>query len=164
MNQTKKVRLYINGERQKDVRPNMTKWQIFIYRIKVFFKVLFWGIVIMGVLVGIFEAGRYFYPATVYTKQEVIKEVEVKAPVLERIMICESKGNHFDTNGQVLMRSNTNRTVDLGVAQINTVWFAKATELGYDLTKEKDNRAMANWIYRNVGTSPWSSSSKCWNK
>lgn len=85
-------------------------------------------------------------------------------PVLERIMNCESKGQQFGKSGQVLMSPNVNGTVDLGIAQINTVWFAKATELGYDLTKEEDNIKMATWIYENKGTGPWSSSAKCWSK
>lgn len=101
-------------------------------------------------------------------EKEVIKEVEIEAPVLDRIAGCESQGNrnskgtHYDKNGQVLMRSNANRTVDLGKYQINTIWFAKATELGLDLTREDDNKKMAEWIYRNRGTGDWSASAKCW--
>jgi hypothetical protein len=101
-------------------------------------------------------------------EKEVIKEVQIEAPVLDRIAGCESQGNrnskgtHFDKNGQVLMRSNTNRTVDLGKYQINTIWFAKATELGLDLTRENDNKKMAEWIYANRGTGDWSASAKCW--
>ncbi len=97
---------------------------------------------------------------------EVVKEVEkfVKAPIMDRIAKCESGGKHFDTNGQVLMRSNTNRSVDLGKFQINTVWFAKATELGLDLNKEEDNEKMAYYIYHNHGTQPWYSSEHCWSK
>jgi hypothetical protein len=160
--ENKKVRLYYMGKRQKDIYLHKTKWEVFVLKIKHFFKVLLWWTIVIAILVGIFEAGGYLKPKKIYTKQEVIKEVEVKAPILDRIIMCESKNSHFDSNGQVLMRSNTNRTVDLGVAQINTVWFKKATELGYDLTKEQDNRAMALWIYKNVGTDPWNSSKSCW--
>ena len=105
---------------------------------------------------------------TVQVPKEVIKEVKIEAPVMDRIAGCESQGNrnskgtHYDKNGQVLMRSNTNRTVDLGKYQINTVWFAKATELGLDLTKEDDNKKMAEWKYANRGTDDWSASAKCW--
>jgi hypothetical protein len=118
--------------------------------------------------------GVYYYGTTkseiVYksVEKEIIKEIELEAPVLDRIAGCESQGNrnskgtHYDKNGQVLMRSNTNRTVDLGKYQINTVWFAKATELGLNLTLEEDNKTMAEWIYRNRGTGDWSASAKCW--
>jgi hypothetical protein len=62
------------------------------------------------------------------------------------------------------MRSNTNKSVDIGKYQINSVWFKKATELGLDITKEEDNEAMAYWIYENRGTGDWYSSQSCWSK
>jgi hypothetical protein len=72
-------------------------------------------------------------------------------PVLVRIAKCESDNNHIDPKtGQVLMRANADKTVDVGRYQINSVWFKKATELGLDVTKDKDNETMAvigveNW-------------------
>lgn len=110
--------------------------------------------------------GATFYPNTVIAENtvevEVIKEPEY--PILDRIAQCESKNKHYGKSGQVLMVPNTNGTVDVGRHQINTVWFAKATELGLDITKEEDNRAMAEWIYLNRGTEDWYSSKKCWQK
>lgn len=152
------------GNQHKYIDINKKTKISFWSKVKTFFKRLFLVCILGLVLFGIYEFGGFMNPAIVYTRAEVIKEVPTKAPILEKIIKCESGGTHFDKNGQVLMRSNTNRTVDLGVAQINTVWFAKATELGLDLTKEKDNRAMAEWIFINHGTGDWSSSSKCWNK
>lgn len=130
------------------------------------YKIIIW-ILVLG---GVYFLGARISSKVVYEQVEieVTKEVELEAPVLDRIAGCESQGNrnskgtHYDTNGQVLMRSNTNRTVDLGKYQINTVWFKKATELGLDLTKEDDNKKMAEWIYANRGTGDWSASSKCW--
>jgi hypothetical protein len=130
----------------------------------------FWGLVLVVLVVGIFKLGSLLSPKVVYqeVQKEVVIEISLETPVLDRIAGCESQGNrnskgtHFDKNGQVLMRSNTNRTVDLGKYQINTVWFSKATELGLDLTKEDDNKKMAEWIYYNRGTGDWSASSKCW--
>lgn len=148
------------------VRPNITKWQIFIHKVKVFFKVLFWGVILMAILTGIFEAGNLLGPKTViYTKQEVIKEVPVKAPIMEKIAKCESPTGHYGKNGQIVVRGNDNHTVDIGYLQINSYyWGAKATELGYNLWIEADNKAMGEWIYQNKGTEPWSSSKPCWNK
>src|SRR5258708_4413140 len=74
------------------------------------------------------------------------------APVMERIMKAESGAHQYNTNnGQVLIHVNNNGTVDIGIAQINSIWFATATKLGYDLTKEKDNIAFAEWLYENKG-------------
>lgn len=158
------VKIYNMGKRIN------SPWQVFKAKVKYTFKVMVWIFILVGVVVGIFEAGRYINPPVIYTKQEVIKEVDSMSPVLARIASCESVGSakltatHFDKNGQVLMRSNTNRSVDLGKYQINSIWFAKATELGLDLTKEKDNEEMAKWIYKNRGTGDWSASYKCWQK
>lgn len=160
----KKTRLYYNGVRQKDVYLNKTKFQLFKLKVKKFLKGLMWFSFIGAIAWVLILTGSYINPRTIVTNAEVIKEVEVKAPILDRIAKCESGGNQFDKNGQVLMRSNTNKTVDVGKYQINSVWFAKATELGYDLTTEKGNEGMANWIYKNKGTGDWMSSFSCWHK
>ena len=89
---------------------------------------------------------------------------DIKYPVLDRIAVCESNNKHFDKNGQVLMRGNSNKTVDVGIFQINSVWFSKATELGLDLTKEADNREFAKYLYTTRGTEDWVYSKKCWAK
>lgn len=121
--------------------------------------------VIAWMVVGGLLVGQHLTPANVvYADKEVIKEVEVNAPVLERIATCESGGKHLGKSGQVIIKTNTNGTVDIGKYQINSVWFKKATEMGLDLTKEKDNEAMAKYIYANRGTGDWSASSACWNK
>ena len=110
-------------------------------------------------VVVVFEMGGALSPVEIYHQ---VDAVEVVTPVLQRIANCESNDSHYDKNGQVLMRSNTNKSVDVGRYQINSVWFSKATELGLDITKESDNEEMAKWIYENKGTGDWSSSANCW--
>lgn len=137
-----------------------------IQAVKSFFKkVLFW-VVVFGIVAGIVLYFQWAYP-TIEVK-EVVKEVvvnqDIKYPVLDRIAHCESGNKHFDKNGQVMLRGNTNKTVDVGVFQINSVWFSKATELGLDLTKEADNREFAKYLYTTRGTVDWIYSQKCWNK
>lgn len=120
----------------------------------------------------IFQAGGAFNPSVHFVQAE--KEAEERAPVLSRIFDCESgtrdkhgravKGSatHYDKNGQVLMRANTNGTVDVGISQINSVNFPEATRLGLDVTKERDNIAFAEILYKTQGTEPWYSSKSCW--
>lgn len=124
-----------------------------------------------GVAYDQFENGHTLvaYGATISTSTPPAP-IEMEAPVLQRIADCESgngkpgSGTHFK-NGQVILRANTDSTVDIGKYQVNlTYWGKKASELGYDLTKEADNYAMAKWIYENKGTSDWSASQKCWYK
>jgi len=164
MNKKVKITDYTRkGKKTRYEYIHLTKWQVFKNKVKVFFKRLFWCIVIELACWGIFKAGGYANPSIIYTKAEVIKEIEIKAPILERIAKCESPTGHYGKNGQVVVRGNDNHTVDIGKYQINSYyWGAKATELGLNIWVEKDNEAMANYIYKNYGTSPWVSSSKCW--
>ena len=107
---------------------------------------------------------NYMHPVTVYAEKVVEVTVVAKAPVLDRIAICESGNKHIDKTGQVLMKTNDNKSVDVGVMQINSIWFKKASEMKLDLTKESDNRAFAQYLYANYGTEPWVWSKGCWNK
>jgi len=176
MDKNKKVRLYVNGIRRKDIYQHKTKWEIFKLKVKRMFARLIFLSIIVGIGYGIFTAGRYINPPVVYTKQEVIKEVPVKAPIMDMIADCESgkrlpngravKGSarHYGLSGQVLMTGNTNKSVDVGKYAINSVWFSKATEMGLDITKEEDNKKMAQWIYENRGTEDYYSSKSCWGR
>lgn len=159
---TMKIGTYNKNKKGDYIRSGDGRFSSLGRKIKNFFRKCIWVSVIASLVYGVYLAGGIFQPRAIAV--ESIVEVDKPSPVLERIIKCESGGKHFDRSGQVLMRSNTNKTVDLGLAQINTVWFAKATELGYDLTKEEDNRAMATWIIKNKGTSPWSATFSCWNR
>lgn len=160
MKPNKKVRLYVNGERQKDVYLHKTKWQIFKVKTKNFLKRLFWTILILAIAWGIYEAGSIKDPKVV----EVEVKVEEKAPVLERIAKCESPTGHFK-NGQVALYGNKDTSVDIGKYMINSrIWSAKATSMGLNLMVEKDNETFAKYLYQNYGTEPWKWSKGCWNK
>lgn len=136
-------------------------------KVKLFFKkVIFWSIVIVA-FAGVVQYFRWAYPTEVIVEKEVLVNQEIKYPVLDRIAMCESGNKHFDKNGQVLMRGNTGgrASVDVGVMQINVLYHGtKATELGLDLTKEKDNREYAKYLYTTRGTVDWEASRSCWNK
>ncbi len=161
----KKVKVWYMGKRLRDLYPHATKWEMFTYRLRIFFR----NLVILGFIVLAFYAtyriGGELNPATIYTKAEVVVEVPIKAPVLERIATCESGGSHYDKNGQVQFNANTNGSVDIGKYQINNkAWGKKATDMKLNLVVEEDNKKMAQYIYETHGTEPWYSSKKCWNK
>lgn len=161
------MKLFYMGERLKDIYPHATKWEVMKYKARMAFKRLVRFSVAGGLLYGAFIAGGMLNPITSYATIEKLVPVETVSPVLERIAKCESDSNHFDKNGQVLVRGNNgDRTsVDVGRYQINMKhWGAKATELGFDLFNEEDNAKMAKWLYGQFGTEPWVHSKKCWNK
>ena len=121
-----------------------------------------------GVFYAVFMLGAFTWSTS--TTEAYMVKVPTESPVLERIGDCESgngsKGsaNHYEKNGQVLLRANKNGTIDIGKFQINSIWQKKATELGLELTKEADNRKFAEWMYANKGTGDWSASAKCWSR
>jgi hypothetical protein len=146
-----------------------SKWQIFKSKATRYTK----RVILVSFIasVGGWIAGgaiSYVYhmrPVTVYAEKTVEVADSTIPPVLLRIMKCESDNHQYGKTGQVLMKANTNGSVDVGVMQINvSIWGSKAKELGYDLTKESDNIAMGEWIYGNYGTEPWYLSAKCWSK
>lgn len=153
------TRIYYMGKR---VRENNGRFSSFKIKAKIFLGKVFRLSMLGLALYVAFISGRYIAPTE--TIVNVVQADSGIPPVLERIAKCESGGKHFDKNGQVLMRSNTNKSVDVGKFQINSIWFAKATEMGLDITKEADNEKMAEWIYENKGTSDWSASFKCWSR
>lgn len=168
VNKQKPVTLKVNGIEVGKINligTNATKFQVMKHRaINLSKRIIKTGAITVSVAwiaTGAIHIGMKFAPI-VYAEKEVVKEVRVKAPVMDRIAKCESGNTHYDKNGQVLMRSNTNKSVDVGKYQINSVWFGKASELGLDITKESDNEKMAYWIYENRGTGDWYASAKCW--
>ena len=163
MKTPKSIQVLVNGEPLYRIYPHATKWQVFKYNLVVGIrKAMFVG-AFTGLVVGTSLIYKEVSPKTVYADKHVLVEVESIPPVLERIAKCESGGQHYK-NGQVIFNANTNGTVDIGYFQINSIWNKKATELGLDLSKEKDNKAFAMWIYKNRGTEDWYSSKACWQK
>lgn len=157
----------MNSEGQKYYAQSRgMKWYNFKLKVKNFIKKIIFWLLIALMIAGVIQYFRWAYPTTEI--KEVVKEViinqDIKYPVLDRIAQCESGNKHYDKNGQVMLRGNNNKTVDVGVFQINSLWFSKATELGLDLTKEADNREFAKYLYTTRGTVDWIYSQKCWNK
>lgn len=95
---------------------------------------------------------------------------------LHRIEFAESHDNQFCTTdaithglctkseeGMVLMRANSNNSVDIGIAQINNkAWGAESVKLGYNLYTQDGNEKMARYILSTTGLKAWSSSKQVW--
>lgn len=158
----KSIKVFYHGKRLKDIYPYATRWQMFKYRVRRIFRFLVITSISFGILYGLVYGAFIF--GMHKSQADTIVVAPKGAPILDRIMKCESKGSHYQ-NGQVKVNVNKNGSVDIGIYQINLrAWGAKASAMGLDLTKEKDNEAMAKWIYENVGTGPWYSSENCWSK
>ena len=83
--------------------------------------------------------------------------------IFARVADCESNGNQYDTNGNVVHgRVDWN---DIGKYQINQgYWGDEAYRLGHDIYTPSGNAAMALEIYNRRGLEPWSSSQWCWGQ
>lgn len=112
---------------------------------------------------GIFTAKAGIAPETVYAKEVVEVPIKEVPPVMKRIAKCESSTGHYK-NGKVVISVNKNGTSDIGKYQINTIHLPMVASLKLNVLDEKDNEAIAMYIYENVGTEPWYSSKQCWNK
>ncbi len=167
-NQFKKTRIYHNGKIISTFRADGRKYT-FMQKIDMFMiKWIQRGMVaafILGAITGSYKLGQVTTAPKLVKADTIVKEVATmpEIPVMARIAKCESGGKQLDKNGQVIMHANTNNTIDAGKFQINiTVWGKTAHNMGLNLMVEKDNEAFAQWLYLNVGTSPWSASQKCW--
>ena len=90
-------------------------------------------------------------------KRPVAKSLEVP-PILEAIARCESNGEQFLTNGEVV----TSPTGDRGKFQINAFYHsARAKRLGMDLDTLEGNTRYALLLYEEEGLRPWRASAHC---
>ncbi|MDE2038068.1 MAG: hypothetical protein KGI69_02485 [Patescibacteria group bacterium] len=94
--------------------------------------------------------------------EEYVQSQFQDEPILIEVASCESTFRQFDKDGDVI-RGQVNHG-DVGVMQINEYYHAEeAKKLGYDIYTLEGNVAFAKYLYAKYGTSPWSSSEKCWS-
>ena len=169
-------KILFNGKNLNQVAPYQKRWSIkwIVYKIK---RAIRWTIKwtaitasISAILIGAGAYGIWAYPRTV--EAEPIKvEVTKRLAIQDKIAGCESEGNakskgsQFNTKGVMRKHVNKDGTVDIGKNMINDYhWEAKAVEMGFNIYTEEGNDKMAEWIFSQYGSSPWSASVKCWSK
>jgi hypothetical protein len=102
-------------------------------------------------------------PAQAQTVQEYVAEYFADAPIMVSIAKCESHFRQYDRNGAVYRGVVNNK--DVGVMQVNEYYHAEAAKkLNLNLWTLEGNTAYARYLYEKEGTTPWLSSSACWNK
>lgn len=154
----------------RDVYPHATRFQVAKYNAVRFIGKVSIAIILALVVAGAFISGRIADSNTIdvvnptITKTIVTTTIVTIPPVLERIAKAESSDEQFAKDGQVTIHVNKNGTYDIGQYQINSIWNATATKMGYNLTLQKDNEAFALWLFDNYGSTPWNSSQANWNK
>lgn len=122
----KPVKVFLYGQRLRDIYPHATKWQVFKYRVGQFTR----KVVILSfaslILFTTFKVGSYSGATTVYAVPENSlqnKVEELKSELLDTIESCESASKHED-DGIIVFDSNNK-------ASIGTFQFQKATVIHY---------------------------------
>lgn len=162
-----KTKVFIFGKQVRTAAGRFDSFKAWIYR-TTRQTLIITAFVSAGGLLFLF--GQLYNSNTISVAFAETTVVEAPAPILDRIADCESgngkAGSASQTlNGQTLIHINApGLGYDIGVMQINSSWAATATAMGYDLSKEADNKAFGKWLYANKGTSPWASSQKCWSR
>lgn len=75
-----------------------------------------------------------------------------------KIAVCESHLRQYDANGAIV----TSVTDDIGIFQINPVWFPALEKTGIDPTNSEGNVKAARYVFDIQGIRAWNSSKKCW--
>lgn len=162
------LKVFYNGVPLKEIYPYASKWQVIKYNVaKTISKgskiALYESLIALAVIITFSLGATTIEPLKVYADREVIKEVSVFPPILEKICQAESGGRQFNKNGDVL-RGAVNKS-DIGYCQLQeTIWNDKARKMGYDIYTEQGNKDMALWIFNHYGSEPWYLSKKNWNK
>lgn len=175
IDKNKKVRVYVNGERQKDMYQHRTSVGVFFIKVKLFLKNVLRFVLFCVFVFVIFKIGVEVNKAnTVRTPIEIVKEVRAFPPILKKIAQAESHNSHYCTQkladehlckqgavGQVLVNS----TLDVGKYAININYNGKwCSDRGYNIFVESDNENCALDLFAERGSEPWSASKHNWNK
>lgn len=138
MNKDKKVRLYYMGKRQKDIRLNMTKWEVFKLKVKETIKTISIVVICIGLLCLFYYAGGRSNlgqnEPTTQVKEVLIDNLtpkinELKTAILNEIKTCESNG-YSEDDGIIVFDPNP-RNSKVQPASIGVFMFKKATIIYY---------------------------------
>lgn len=161
----KKTNIFYGNQYRGSFYAGMSRFQVFSHKVAKLTKRVLMVMGVFSIAGWSVYFGANYIPRTVYADRQVtVTVVASTTPVMQRIMKCESTASQKNGSGQLLIHVNKDGSYDSGIMQINSIWNAKATALGYDLSSESGNRAFGMWLYENIGTGPWASSSACWTK
>lgn len=137
----KKMKVFIQGKRMRDIYPFASKYQVFKYRVRKFFRRLM--LIVVGTIV-VFIAGtiiRELFPVTVYEVQEkevVLDNLKIKVDQLKGEIIADIKkgecGHYTDDDGIIIFDSNKKASIGCYQFQKDTVIYYYKKFYGKDIT------------------------------
>lgn len=127
------------GKRLKDIYPHATRWQVFKYKVRTFFRKLF----ILGAFIGIialaFQIGRYAFPLTedAPTGPTIEQKIEtMKWEIVHTIRDTERAG-HEEDDGIIIYDTNKKMSIGTYQYQKDTVIYYYKKLYGKDITPKE---------------------------
>ena len=138
LDKNKKVRVYVNGERQKDMYQHRTSVGVFFIKVKLFFKRLILISVFIGIIIGICAIVRYAYPVyeiKLEKEQVILDNLKVKIDELKGSLIKDihdvERAGRSEEDALITFDPNTkNKKVE--IPSIGTCQFKVSTVIYYE--------------------------------
>lgn len=123
----KPIKVFFNGKAMRDLYPHATRFQVFKYRVRKFFRKVFFYVGIPAIIVITFLAGGEFNSTTTYASKEIDvtpqKLSVLKDGVVSSLKGCESAG-YKESDGVIILDTN-------GLMSIGPLQFQKKTVQHY---------------------------------
>jgi len=142
----KKIKVFWNGKRLKDVYPHATRWQVFKFRIIKLVRTYIQASLIVATIYAVFLIGQYYGDTNIYTNKieamEMLKDTlsvkieELQNEVLDDLRNCESQGYNED-DGIIIFDSNNKASIGQWQYQKDTVIHYYKTLYGKDITRKE---------------------------
>ncbi len=174
----KPLKVFWNGKRLKDIYPHATRFQVLKYKTKRVARKIFLLSAFFTILYTAFFLGSKLNPATIYTKAEVIREIDslstkieqLKEEVLDLVKQGESQNKDEDYALITFDPHKTNNKVEIASVgsyqyKIPTVIFYYKKLYNQDITRKQavlialdDNKARSltkDIIFKENGVRNW---------
>lgn len=168
----KKIKLFYNGARLKDIYPHATKWQVFKYKVRKFVHKVVQMTILTAILSAVvattFFIGRYSKADIALADEPNYSQRvdSLKTEVVNKIKSCESKG-YVENDGLIILDTNNKMSIGQLQFQTNTVIYyyqklygqkittKEAVEIALDTTKATklakdifflEEKGLSNWL------------------
>lgn len=125
------------GKRMKDVYPYATRWQVFKYKVRMFFRKLLIASFLIGMIVGSYKLGKQTVEGELALAKESTETIfiekvdKLKNDVVDEIQKCESMGYKED-DAIIIFDDNSKGTLKgKDKASLGTLQFKKSTVQHY---------------------------------
>jgi hypothetical protein len=136
----KKTKLFVMGKRLKDIYPHASKWQVFKYKVRKFFRKVFLLGFAIGVIVLAVQIGRYAFPVIedvpVVGPSMAEKVEQMKMEIVHTIRDTERAG-YGEDDGIIIFDTNKQMSIGTYQYQKKTVIYYYKKLYGKEITPKE---------------------------